>query len=283
MKSRLDVLLVSKGYFQSREKAKASIMAGEVMVDGLVFDKPGMSVDEEAEIIVKSDSCPYVSRGGLKLEKAITEFNIDLTKRICLDIGASTGGFTDCMLKNGARKVYAFDVGYGQLDYRLREDDRVVNLERCNFRYFENKDKDGNIIVDSDCSFASIDVSFISLKHIFPVCSGLLSQRFSLDKKQVVSLVKPQFEAGREQVGKNGIVREPEIHIEVINNVIDYAKLSNLYPVNLSFSPITGAKGNIEYLLLLEVLNPNDINKETNIGYNIKVEDIVYNAHSSLK
>ena len=268
MKERLDVLLVNKGFFPSREKAKSAIMAGEVMVEGLVFDKPGMSVDEEALIQVKNDPCPYVSRGGLKLDKAIKEFHIDLEGLCCMDVGASTGGFTDCMLQHGARKVYAFDVGYGQLDYKLRQDERVVNIERCNFRYFNDED----LIVD-DIGFTSIDVSFISLKHIFPVCAGLIPEN-----SKICALIKPQFEAGREQVGKKGIVRDPEVQIEVIQKVIDYAKASNLHPIALSFSPITGTKGNIEYLIYL--------NKGSDLGYNITdgdIQEIVGFSHKKLK
>ena len=255
MKERLDVLLVNNGFFQSREKAKRAIMAGEVFVDGLVFDKPGMQISLDSEISVKNDSCPYVSRGGLKLEKAINEFQIDLNDAICMDIGASTGGFTDCMLKSGAAKVYAIDVGYGQLDYKLREDPRVINMEKCNFRYFDPE------VLYEKIDFALIDVSFISLKHIFPVLTGLLKETGT-----VCALVKPQFEAGREQVGKKGIVRDKDVHEEVIINVIGYAKESGLYPIGLSFSPITGAKGNIEYLLYL--------NKDHNMEYNIDVDYI---------
>ena len=243
-------------------------MAGEVFVDGRIFDKPGMPVSEDTDIIIKNDTCPYVSRGGLKLEKALKEFNINLEGQICLDIGASTGGFTDCMLQNGAYKVYAFDVGYGQLDYKLREDSRVVNIERCNFRYFDNYDSDGNPIVIG-ATFSSIDVSFISLKHIFPVCAKLLEDNYD---SYVVSLVKPQFEAGREQVGKKGIVKDPKVHIEVIENVISYAEDSRLYPIGLSYSPITGAKGNIEYLLYLS--NNHGLNKNSDLMYNIGVEEI---------
>lgn len=285
MKVRLDTLLVTKGFFPSREKAKGAIMAGEVLIDGLVFDKPGMSVPEDAEILVKSEVLPYVSRGGLKLKKALDEFEIDLSDRICLDIGASTGGFTDCMLQHGAKRVFAFDVGYGQLDYKLREDPRVVNLERCNFRYFDNMDSDGNAIVPSDASFASIDVSFISLKHIFPVCAALLSNSDRKDDSEgndseIVALVKPQFEAGREQVGKHGLVKDPKVHQEVITKVIEYGKESGLTAHKISFSPITGAKGNIEYLLMLKV------NKNTNMEYNIgaqEIDSIVSLAHSSFK
>ena len=261
MKTRLDVLLVEEGYFTSREKAKKAIMAGEVLVDGLVFDKAGMPVSSDAEIVVKESDIPYVSRGGLKLEKAIKAFDIDLREKTAMDIGASTGGFTDCMLQNGAKKVYAIDVGYGQLDYKLRVDERVVNIEKCNFRYFDNLDKRGEPIITEPIDFASIDVSFISLKLIFPVLSEYLAK----DGK-VVALIKPQFEAGREQVGKKGIVKDRAVHAEVINNVIDYAVSSELFPVNLTYSPVTGAKGNIEYLIYL--------NKGRDLGYNNLIENI---------
>lgn len=261
MKTRLDILLVSKGYFSSREKAKKAIMAGEVLVDGLVFDKPGMSVPEDADIQVKGEDIPYVSRGGLKLEKAINEFDIILQDKIAMDIGASTGGFTDCMLQNGAKKVYAIDVGYGQLDYKLRIDERVVNIEKCNFRHFENMNKKGETIITEPIDFASIDVSFISLKLIFPVLKEYLR-----DHGKVVALIKPQFEAGREQVGKKGIVKDKDVHIEVITNVIEYAVSEKLYPMGLTYSPITGAKGNIEYLIYL--------NKGGNLEYNSIVKTI---------
>lgn len=267
MKSRLDVLLVSKGYYQSREKAKAAIMAGLVFVDGKLFDKAGMPVDEDAEISIKNDTCPYVGRGGLKLEKALKTFDIDLNNLVAMDIGASTGGFTDCMLQFGAKKVYAVDVGYGQLDYKLRQDERVVNIEKCNFRYFDKE------LLKEDLDFASIDVSFISLKHIFPVLTELLK-----DDGKVVALVKPQFEAGRDQVGKHGIVKDKKIQAEVIEQVIDFAVNSNLYPIGLSYSPITGAKGNIEFLLYL--------NKGDNLGYNIRVseiEELVEISHENLE
>ena len=253
MRKRLDVLLVERGVFESREKAKTAIMAGEITVDGQVFDKPGMSVAEEADIVHRGDKCPYVSLDGA----------------ICMDIGASTGGFTDCMLQNGASKVYSIDVGYGQLDYRLRTDPRVVNIEKCNFRNFE--DNPENSIVVDDIDFTSIDVSFISLKLIFPKCAEFLN-----DGGMVCALIKPQFEAGREQVGKNGIVKDPKVHMEVISNVIEYAKASGLTFGGLDFSPVQGAKGNIEYLLLL--------NKKEQMGYNEMsdiIKETVFDAHSS--
>lgn len=244
LKERLDVILVNRGFFQSRERAKAAIMAGIVYVDGRREDKAGTGIREDAEIFVKEDTCPYVSRGGLKLAKAIASFQLDLSDATAVDIGASTGGFTDCMLKNGARKVYSIDVGYGQLDWSLRNDPRVVNMEKVNVRYLET-DK-----IAEKADFISIDVSFISLKLVFPVAAELLAQDGKL-----VCLVKPQFEAGREQVGKKGIIRDKAVHTEVIENVIRYGEANGLYPQGLDFSPMTGAKGNIEYLLLLDKNN----------------------------
>lgn len=227
--------------FPSREKAKASVMAGLVYVDGQRVDKPGTSVDTEAEITVKEALCPYVSRGGLKLEKALELYGFSLENATAVDIGASTGGFTDCMLQKGAKKVFAIDVGYGQLDWKLRNDPRVVNMEKTNVRYLDTD------TVDSDVDFISIDVSFISLKLIFPVAAKLLA-----DDGSLVCLVKPQFEAGRSQVGKKGIVRDVSVHKEVIENVIGYGKDNGLYSHGLTYSPVTGTKGNIEYLLYMK-------------------------------
>ena len=227
--------------FPSREKAKASVMAGLVYVDGQRVDKPGTSVDTEAEITVKEALCPYVSRGGLKLEKVLELYGFSLENATAVDIGASTGGFTDCMLQKGAKKVFAIDVGYGQLDWKLRNDPRVVNMEKTNVRYLDTD------TVDSDVDFISIDVSFISLKLIFPVAAKLLA-----DDGSLVCLVKPQFEAGRSQVGKKGIVRDASVHKEVIENVIGYGKDNGLYSHGLTYSPVTGTKGNIEYLLYMK-------------------------------
>ena len=227
--------------FPSREKAKASVMAGLVYVDGQRVDKPGTSVDTEAEITVKEALCPYVSRGGLKLEKALELYGFSLENATAVDIGASTGGFTDCMLQKGAKKVFAIDVGYGQLDWKLRNDPRVVNMEKTNVRYLDTD------TVDSDVDFISIDVSFISLKLIFSVAAKLLA-----DDGSLVCLVKPQFEAGRSQVGKKGIVRDASVHKEVIENVIGYGKDNGLYSHGLTYSPVTGTKGNIEYLLYMK-------------------------------
>jgi len=265
LKERLDILLVKKGLCPSREKAKASIMAGIVYVDGQKSDKAGNMVDENADILVKSNICPYVSRGGLKLEKSMKEWDLNLANKICMDIGASTGGFTDCMLQNGATKVYAIDVGYGQLDYKLRIDERVVNMEKCNVRYLDPE------TIAEPIDFISIDVSFISLKLIFPVCAKVLA-----DDGQIVCLVKPQFEAGREQVGKKGIVRDKNVHREVIENVLRYAEDNGFYPVGLTFSPVTGAKGNIEYLLALS--------KTENVCYNVScIQEVVENSHTELE
>ncbi len=238
MKTRLDVLLVDQGYFQSREKAKAAIMAGQVFVDGQISDKAGNMIKEDANIEVKGAVCPYVSRGGFKLEKALKVFDIDVSGRICLDIGASTGGFTDVMLHNGARRVYAVDVGYGQLDYRLRNDERVVNMEKYNFRYAVPSD------FPEPIEFAASDVSFISLRHIFPAAYTLLAEG-----GRIAFLVKPQFEAEREQVGKNGIIKDPKVHEEVLAKVCGYAADAGFTVKELSYSPVKGAKGNIEFLL----------------------------------
>lgn len=263
MKDRLDVLLVNKGLAESREKAKRIIMAGRVKVDGRVQDKPGSSFDTESEIIVEGKECPYVSRGGLKLEKGIEEWEINCKNAVCVDMGASTGGFTDCMLQHGASKVYAIDVGYGQLDYKLRTDDRVINMEKTNIRYLDTD------LIEEAIDLISIDVSFISLSHMLPVASELLS-----DEGLVFCLVKPQFEAGREQVGKGGIVRDPKVHEEVISNVIVYAEDSGLYPKELSYSPIKGTKGNIEYILLLS---------HKKCDNKVDVSGVVNEAHNAMK
>lgn len=240
MKQRLDVLLVEKGFFDSRTRAKASIMAGDVYIGGRLYDKAGTMVPEDSVIELRGDTCPYVSRGGLKLEKALDTFSIDLAGVTAMDIGASTGGFTDCMLQRGASKIYSVDVGYGQLDWKLRNDERVVNMEKVNFRYIDPD------TIEDRLDFASIDVSFISLKLIFPAARGLLK-----DDACLVCLVKPQFEAGREQVGRGGIVKDPLVHRQVIENTAGFAEENGLSVLGLTFSPMTGAKGNIEYLMLL--------------------------------
>ncbi|MBR6472124.1 MAG: TlyA family RNA methyltransferase [Firmicutes bacterium] len=256
MKERLDVLLVRQGFFDSREKAKRAIMAGLVFIGQERYDKAGTMVPEDSEITVKGDTCPYVSRGGLKLEKSIKIWDIGLQDSVCMDIGSSTGGFTDCMLQNGASKVYALDVGTNQLAYSLRIDPRVVVMEKTNVRDLDTENFE-------KLDFISIDVSFISLSLVLPVASRLLK-----DGGELVALVKPQFEAGRDKVGKGGIVRDKAVHREVIENVIKYAENADLTPCGLSYSPITGAKGNIEYLLYMKkaadmdvLLSNEDINK----------------------
>lgn len=239
MKERLDVLLVKQGLAPSREKAKAIIMSGSVFVDGQREDKAGTVFEEEkVHIEVKGTALKYVSRGGLKLEKAMKQFAIELTDKVCMDIGASTGGFTDCMLQNGAVKVYAVDVGHGQLAWKLRNDERVVCMEKTNFRYLVREQ------IEDDLDFASVDVSFISLTKILLPARKLLKEG-----GEMICLIKPQFEAGKEKVGKKGVVRERSVHEEVIHKVIDYADLVGFQVLNLEFSPIKGPEGNIEYLL----------------------------------
>ena len=238
-KDRLDNIMHLRGFFPSREKAKAAIMAGVVLVDGVVVIKAGTQVCADADISISENPCPYVSRGGLKLAGALVSFGIDVNGILAIDIGASTGGFTDCLLQNGARKVYAIDVGYGQLDWKLRNDPRVVNLERINIRLLEKH------VITESADLITVDVSFISLKLVFPVAAGLLREDGLL-----ISLVKPQFEAGRRQVGKKGIVRDPEVHRDVIKNVIAYGLKNGLFVKNMMASPIDGAKGNREFFLI---------------------------------
>ncbi len=241
MKKRLDILLCERGLLPAREKAKAIIMEGLVFVNNQKADKPGMAVDEEDQIEVRGETLQYVSRGGLKLEKAIAAFGLDLAGCVCADVGASTGGFTDCMLQNGAAKVYAVDVGYGQLAWTLRTDGRVVVLERTNIRYLTQEQ------IPEEIDFVSVDVSFISLKLVLPVVHRLLREGGG-----AVCLIKPQFEAGRTLVGKNGVVRDSHVHRDVIRQVLAYAKDSGLFPRKLDFSPIKGPKGNIEFLIWLQ-------------------------------
>lgn len=241
MKKRIDVLLFERGLAPSREKARTLIMAGSVYVNNQKFDKPGDTVSDDAEIEVRGSTLKYVSRGGLKLEKAMQLFPIDLNGKICMDIGASTGGFTDCMLQNGAQRVYSVDVGYGQLAWQLRQDPRVVNFERTNARYLTREQ------VPEEIDFFSVDVSFISLRIILPAVRPLL-----MDGGQAVCLIKPQFEAGREKVGKKGVVRDRAVHEEVVETICRFA-LENGYSVlGLTFSPVKGPEGNIEYLVYLE-------------------------------
>lgn len=236
-KMRLDLLLVEKGLAESRQKAQATIMSGCVFVDGRRVDKPGTAVAAVAAVEVRGNTQRYVSRGGLKLEKAMACWPIDLRGAVCMDIGASTGGFTDCMLQNGASKVYAVDVGYGQLAWQLRSDERVVCLERTNARYLSHEQ------VPEEPDFSSVDVSFISLKLILPAIGGLLKEG-----GQAVCLIKPQFEAGKEKVGKKGVVRDPEVHLEVLERFLEYAKENHFTVIDINYSPIRGPEGNIEYL-----------------------------------
>ena len=239
MKQRLDIMLVEQGYAPSREKAKAIIMSGIVFVDGQREDKAGSTFDsEKVKLEVKGHTLPYVSRGGLKLEKAMKQFGIQLEGKVCMDVGASTGGFTDCMLQNGAVKVYSVDVGHGQLDWKLRNDERVVCMEKTNIRYVTTDD------IDEQPSFVSIDVSFISLTKVLGPVRELLQP-----DGEVVCLIKPQFEAGREKVGKKGVVRDRQVHQEVIEMVMSYAASIGFALLHLDYSPIKGPEGNIEYLL----------------------------------
>lgn len=264
MKERLDVLLVNMGLAPSREKAKAIIMAGQVYVNGQREDKAGSQFDIYAPIEIKGSTLKYVSRGGLKLEKAVQVFGLDLEGMVCMDVGASTGGFTDCMLQNGAKKVFSVDVGHGQLAWSLRQDERVVCMEKTNVRYL-TPDQIGEPV-----DFVSIDVSFISLKMILPPVKEVLKER-----GQIVCLIKPQFEAGREKVGKKGVVREKSTHIEVIDSVIDFAASIGFGILNLDFSPIKGPEGNIEYLLLLQK-NPTQ-EEENRLTFTI--EELVEQSH----
>lgn len=268
-KERLDILLVEKGLVETREKAKRTIMAGLVFSEGNRLDKPGVKVDVDIPLTVKGKAIPYVSRGGLKLEKAINTFHVTVEDKVVLDIGASTGGFTDCALQNGAKLCYALDVGYNQLDWKLRQDERVVVMERTNFRYVTKENLTKGIP-----SFATIDVSFISLRLILPVLKDIL-----MNNSDVIALVKPQFEAGREDVGKKGIVRDIKVHERVLTDMITFAANCGYLVTNVSFSPITGGEGNIEFLLHLKWLTDED----GTINEQINVEDVVTDAHRVLK
>ncbi|MBI9012015.1 MAG: TlyA family RNA methyltransferase [Clostridiales bacterium] len=268
-KERLDVLLVENNYFESREKAKRAIMSGVIFINQQRVDKPGMTVPIDSEIEIKGKTLQYVSRGGLKLEKAIENFPIDLNDKVCMDIGASTGGFTDCMLQSGARKVFSVDVGYGQLDWKLRNLDQVINMERTNIRYVTLEQ------IGEPLDFVSIDVSFISLKLVLPVASSLMKEG-----AQIVFLIKPQFEAGREKVKKNGVVRDPSVHEDVIRKVLHYAYEAGFQIENVSFSPITGPKGNIEFLGYGFKRN---IETDLNFYDENVLRTLVEDAHNSLK
>ena len=265
-KKRLDTVLIELGFAETRSKATALIMSGEVFVNGQKETKAGYSVKETDKIEFKGKKMPFVSRGGYKLEKAMKMFPIKLDGCICMDIGASTGGFTDCMLQCGASKVYAIDVGYGQLAWKLRTDERVINFERTNFRYLTKE------IVTDDIDFASIDVSFISLKKILPVLYDFLK-----DCGECVALIKPQFEAGREKVGKKGVVRELSTHIEVISEIVNFAFETGFSVLGLDFSPIRGPEGNIEYLLYISKNN-----EKENLISNEKILEIAESSHQIL-
>lgn len=263
MKDRLDVLLVKRGLAESREKAKAVIMSGIVYVDGQKEDKAGQTFADTANIEVRGSTLKYVSRGGLKLEKAMECFDVSVKDKVCMDIGASSGGFTDCMLQNGAKKVYAVDVGHGQLAWKLRNDTRVVVMEKTNIRYVKPED------IGESIDFASIDVSFISLSKVLPAAYNLLGER-----GEIVALIKPQFEAGREKVGKKGVVREKSTHIEVIQNCFAYAMENGFFVRELEFSPVKGPEGNIEYLYHLV--------KSGDVDSDIDIEAVVNTAHEKL-
>ena len=268
MKKRLDLLMVERALAPSREKAKAYIMSGDVYVDGQKEDKAGTMFKETVKIEVRGNTLPYVSRGGLKLEKAMNNFGVSLDGKVCMDVGASTGGFTDCMLQNGAVKVYSIDVGYGQLDWKLRNDPRVVCMEKTNIRYVLPED------LQEPAQFSSIDVSFISLTKVLLPVRNLLT-----DDGEIVCLIKPQFEAGREKVGKKGVVRDPAVHLEVIEKVIAYASTIAMERCHLSFSPIKGPEGNIEYLLHLKKRPEGEVIQSS---LEVTPEAVVQEAHSQL-
>lgn len=264
IKKRLDVLLTEKGFCDSRSKAQAIIMAGQVYVDGQKADKAGISYEDNVDIEVRGESCPYVSRGGLKLEKALRDFGVDPTGFVCSDSGASTGGFTDCLLQQGASKVFAIDVGYGQLDWKIRSDPRVVVMERTNIRYVTPED------LGEPLDLSVIDVSFISLKIVLPAIKALLKTT-----GQVLCLIKPQFEAGREKVGKKGVVRDPETHKQVLDDFVELANTLNFTILGLTFSPVKGPEGNIEFLGHLTLADREGITTDT--------AQVVSDAHTALK
>ncbi|RDY70776.1 TlyA family RNA methyltransferase [Halobacillus trueperi] len=266
-KVRLDVFLVEKGYVETREKAKRTIMAGLVFHNQVRLDKPGQKIAEDTELTVKGKAIPYVSRGGLKLEKALKFFDLSVKDKVMIDIGSSTGGFTDCGLQNGVKLSYAIDVGYNQLDWGLRNHEQVIVMERTNFRYVTKED-----LKEGLPQFASIDVSFISLRIILPVLATLLDK-----EGDVVALIKPQFEAGREQVGKKGIIKDPSIHRQVIENILDFATQHGYSVHGLTFSPITGGDGNIEFLVHLR-LNGDG---QGGISEEINIEAVVEEAHEA--
>lgn len=271
MKERLDILVTQQGLAPSREKAKALIMAGEVLVDGQREDKPGTTFPDTVKITIKGNPIPFVSRGGLKLDKAVKHFGLDLKGKTCMDVGSSTGGFTDCMLQNGAVKVYSVDVGHGQLDWKLRNDPRVICMERTNIRYVVPED------IQEAPEFVSIDVSFISLTKVLPPVKNLMA-----DTAEMVCLIKPQFEAGREKVGKKGVVRDPKVHLEVIEMVMEFAASQGFLLLHLEFSPIKGPEGNIEYLLHLKKTPEAEEQTVSMEQWKKTAEEIVKEAHGSL-
>lgn len=265
-KERLDILLTEKNFFDSRAKAKTMIMLGKILVDGQKIDKAGTLINRDAEIKIIGEEMPFVSRGGFKLKKALEVFKIDLREKICVDVGASTGGFTDCMLQNGAAKVYAIDVGYGQLAWKLRQDSRVVNLERTNIRNV-TKENFSDVL-----NFSSIDVAFISLDKVLPVVFNFLA-----DDGEVAALIKPQFEAGREQVGKKGVVKDKKIHAEVIEKILNFAEDVGFKICGINFSPVKGPEGNIEYLAHLSKSRDSQ-----EISWREKIFETVNAAHKEL-
>jgi len=265
IKKRLDVLLTERNLAESRAKAQAIIMAGLVYVQGQKADKPGISYEENVEIEVRGEVCPYVSRGGLKLEKALRDFHVDPTGFVCSDSGASTGGFTDCLLQQGAKKVFAIDVGYGQLDWKIRSDPRVVVMERTNIRYVTPEQ------LGEPLDLSVVDVSFISLKIVLPAIQALLKPGMG----QVLCLIKPQFEAGRDQVGKKGVIRDPQIHKQVLDDFVELADTLGFSILGLTFSPVKGPEGNIEFLGHLTLADAEGIRPDT--------ADIVAQAHEALK
>lgn len=264
-RKRADVLLFEKGLVDSREKGKRVIMEGSVYIGTVRVDKPGEKYHDSVEIYIKENPLIYVSRGGLKLEQAINKFNLDLNNMVTMDIGASTGGFTDCMIKSGAKKIFAVDVGYGQLDWKLRNDPKVVVMERTNIRNVTEED------IGEAIDFISIDVSFISLKLVLPVAKSLLKEN-----GEIVALIKPQFEAGKEKVGKGGIIRDKKIHLEVVKSIVEFASSIGLASINLSFSPITGSKGNIEFLIHLK-------NSDDSIIEDTLIHQVIEEGHNTLK
>lgn len=264
-KKRLDVALFERGFCESREKAKALIMAGQVYVNNQKVTKSGDTVKEGDCLEVRGEKLPFVSRGGLKLQKAVEQFGLSLDGCVCMDIGASTGGFSDCMLQRGAKKVYAIDVGYGQLAWKLRADPRVVNLERTNFRYVTHEQ------IPEEIDFASVDVSFISLRLIVPVMCDLLK-----DGGRAVCLIKPQFEAGRDKVGKKGVVREQSVHVEVVDGIVQFLLESGFSVLALDYSPVKGPQGNIEYLVLAEKTD------DAHNALTVTAQEIVTASHAEL-